>query len=218
MMLVLDSSGSMRRDAAAVMEAARVFARQLPGKDRVGVVTFADRPELTQDLTTIREFILQAIGQYRATGGTALYDAIGVSLDRLKKVEGRRAIVVLTDGRDEDNPGTGPGSTRTLEQLLEQLREVKATVYAIGLGPNVDKATLERLAAESSGEAYFPADVTALAGDYRRIVENLRRRYTISYTSTNRTYDGRWRKVEIIPKTEGITIEADGGYAGPTLE
>ena len=100
------------------MAAARAFARQLPGKDRVGVITFADRPELVQDLTAIREFILRAIGNYQATGGTALYDAVFASLERLKKAEGRTAIVVLTDGRDENNPGTGPGSVHTLDEVL----------------------------------------------------------------------------------------------------
>jgi VWFA-related protein len=217
-MLVLDSSGSMRKDQEAVMEAARVFARQLPGKDRVGVITFADRPVLTQDLSTVREFILAAIGRYQAAGGTALYDAVADALIRLRKTEGRKALVVLTDGRDEDNPGTGPGSTRSLDDVLATLGEVDSTVYAIGLGPNVDRETLEKLAAASSGEAYFPADVTSLGEDYRRILENLRRRYVISYTSTNRTYDGAWRQVEIRPKRDGIAIESSGGYFAPEPE
>jgi Ca-activated chloride channel homolog len=218
MMLVLDSSGSMRKDAAAVLEAARVFARQLPGKDRVGVITFADRPELTQDLTTVREFILAAIGKYQATGGTALYDAMYASLDRLQKAEGRTAIVVLTDGRDEDNPGKGPGSKHTVDEVVARLKEVKSTVYAIGLGPTVDRATLQRFAAESKGEAAFPLSVDGLGDEYRRILENLRRRYTISYTSTNRVYDGAWRRIEVRPKREGLVVEMAGGYQGPVLQ
>jgi VWFA-related protein len=218
MMLVLDSSGSMRKDQEAVMEAARVFARQLPGKDRVGVITFADRAVLTQDLSTVREFILAAIGRYQAAGGTALYDAIAEALIRLRKTEGRKAIVVLTDGRDEDNPGTGPGSVRSLDDVLATLGEVGSTVYAIGLGPNVDRETLEQIADASSGEAYFPADVTSLGDDYRRILENLRRRYVISYTSTNRTYDGAWRHVEIRPKRDDIAVQSAGGYFAPDPE
>ena len=218
MMLVLDSSGSMRRDQEAVMEAARAFARQLPGKDRVGVITFADRPVLTQDLSVVREFILAAIGRYQAAGGTALYDAIADALARLRKAEGRKAIVVLTDGRDEDNPGTGPGSVRSLDDVLGALEEVDATVYAIGLGPDVDRGTLERIAEVSSGEAYFPADVTVLGADYRRILENLRRRYVISYTSTNRTYDGAWRQVEIRPRRGDIAVQSAGGYFAPEPE
>jgi VWFA-related protein len=217
-MLALDASGSMRKDAEAATEAARAFARQLPGKDRVGLILFADRPRMAQDLTTIREFILRAIDQYQSAGGTALYDSIVDSLTRLRKTEGRKAVVVFTDGRDEDNPGTGPGSVHTLDQVLDQIKEVGATVYAIGLGPNVDRATLEKLAAVSSGEAYFPADVALLGDDYRRILENLRRRYVISYTSKNRKYDGAWRTVEIRPRRDGIAIDATDGYFAPQLE
>jgi Ca-activated chloride channel family protein len=215
LMLVLDQSGSMRKDAPAVMDAARTFARQMPGRDRVGVMLFADRPELVQDLSTIREFILRAINRYEANGGTALYDALLASLTRLKKAEGRTAIVVLTDGRDEDNPGTGPGSVATFDQVLSTLREVGSTVYAIGLGPNVDRENIQRLVEASSGEAYFPRDATLLGDDYRRILENLRRRFVISYTSTNRDHNGNWRKVEIVPTREGIAIDSPGGYFAP---
>jgi Ca-activated chloride channel family protein len=215
LMLVLDQSGSMKNDASAVMDAARTFARQMPGRDRVGVTLFADRPAMVQDLTTIREFVLRAIDKYVPAGGTALYDAVMTSLTRLRKAEGRTAIVVLTDGRDEDNPGTAPGSEHTLDDVLAALKEVGSTVYAIGLGPKVDRATLERLVEVSAGEAYFPADTTVLGEDYRRIVENLRRRFIITYTSTNRRHDGAWRKVQIVPTREGIAIDSTGGYFAP---
>src|SRR5690606_29456142 len=76
-LLLLDASGSMRRDQDQVKAAARTFAAQLPGRDRVGIVTFADRPTLTQDLSFVRERILWAIDGYAVGGGTALYDAIG---------------------------------------------------------------------------------------------------------------------------------------------
>jgi VWFA-related protein len=217
-MLVLDASGSMRRDAEAVKIAARAFAAQLPGKDRVGVITFSDRPVLTQDLSFIREFILWAIDRYAVSGGTALYDALDTALEKLRKAEGRTAVVLLTDGRDENGPGTGPGSVTSLDTVLATLAEAGSTVYAIGLGPNVDRATLERFAEVSSGEAYFPYDVTVLGEDYRRILENLRRRYLISYTSTNREHDGNWRRVEIRPKREGLAVQAADGYRAPTLD
>jgi VWFA-related protein len=218
-MLLLDASGSMRRDQDAVREAARTFAAQLPGKDRVGVVTFSEGAALTQDLSFVREFILYAIDRYQVGGGTALYDALMTALTRLQKAEGRTAIVLLTDGRDENNPGTGPGSRASLDDVLTRLSAVGTTVYAIGLGPTVDRSTLERIAEVSAGEAYFPADVSLLTDDYRRILENLRRRYVISYTSTNRTYDGRWRQVEIRPRRETFEVLAnEDGYLAPTLD
>ena len=74
---------------------------------------------------------------------------------------------------------------------------------------------LEELAQISGGEAYFPEDVSLLAADFNRILETLRRRYLISYTSTNSTRDGAWRKVEITSKKPGILVLSRGGYNAP---
>ena len=213
--LALDASGSMKKDAPAMVDAARRFVAALPAKDKLAVLLFADKPVLAHDLTTLREWALDAIGKYQANGGTALYDAVSESLTQLRKADARRVVVVFTDGRDENNPGTGPGSVHTLDEVLKSVRDVGATIYGIGLGPKVDKETIERLATASAGEAYFPADVTTLDGEYRRVLENLRRRYTISYTSTNVVHDGAWRKVEIRSKRTGVVIDSKGGYFAP---
>ena len=213
--LVLDASGSMKPGAAQVMEAARSFVRALPAKDSLAVLQFADKSALVQDLSTKREASLEAIDQYVANGGTALYDALVDSLARLRKVEGRRVVAILTDGRDENNPGTAPGSTHTLPDVLATLKEVGATVFTIGLGAKVDRPLLEQLAQVSGGESYFPDDVSSLDANYRRILENLRQRYIISYTSTNSTRDGAWRTVEIRSKREGVIVESKGGYFAP---
>ena len=123
--------------------------------------------------------------------------------------------MLLTDGRDEDNPGTGPGSLNTFAEALGELRDTEAVVYPIGLGPNIDPEVMEALAVESGGAAYFPQDVSTLAADYRRIVENLRRRYVITFTSTNSTRDGGWRDVEIRTRTPGTIVNSRGGYFAP---
>jgi hypothetical protein len=88
-------------------------------------------------------------------------------------------------------------------------------VFPIGMGPNVDRAYLEKVAELSMGDAYFPEDVTQLDANYGRILENLRRRYVISYTSTNDSRDGAWRKVEIKSLRDGIVVESRGGYFAP---
>jgi VWFA-related protein len=217
-LLVLDASGSMRADAPQVVEAARSFIAALPAKNSLGVMQFADKPELVQDLSTKRESSLAAVNDYQAAGGTALYDALWDSLARLKTEKARRAIVVLTDGRDEDNPGTGPGSVHSFNDVLKSLETSDTTVFGIGLGPRVDRTPLERLAEASGGEAYFPADVSSLSAEYRRILENLRRRYVVMYTSTNSAHDGGWRKVEFRATRPGLTFQSKGGYFAPSDE
>jgi Ca-activated chloride channel homolog len=219
--LTLDQSGSMRRVTDAVKDAAHRFVGSLRESDGLGVSLFADSPALTQDITKNRDEANEAVDQYVSKGGTALYDALGLGLERLRPVGGRRALVVLTDGRDENDAGTAPGSTRPFNDVLRLAREVDVTVFAIGLGANVDKEKLETLASTTGGLALFPSDVTTLDGQYQRIVENLRRRYLLSYTSTNTARDGKWRNVVIESREPRTHVHSRGGYFAPedgTLE
>ena len=94
-------------------------------------------------------------------------------------------VVVMTDGRDENNPGNGPGSTQSLADVRSQLKDSGATVFAIGLGTKVDAAPLKKLADLSGGRALLPQDVSELGAEFQRVVEDLRRRYVVGYTSTN---------------------------------
>jgi VWFA-related protein len=213
--LALDESGSMRKSAAAVVEAAHAFVGALRPEDSLAPLLFADQVFFEHDLTRDRDAANKAIDGYLATGGTALYDALSDALNRLKRVDGRRAIVVLTDGRDENNPGTAPGSLRTLDNVLALVKETDATIFAIGLGVKVDRPLLERLARLSGGQAYFPVEVSELRDQYRRIVENLRRRYVLSYTSTNIARNGAWRDVQIRSRSSDIVVTSRGGYFAP---
>jgi Ca-activated chloride channel family protein len=213
--LTLDQSGSMRRVVDSVKDAAHRFVDSLRTTDALGVSLFADSSALTQDLTKNRDEAHAAVDEYVSKGGTALYDALGQGLERLRPVEGRRALVVLTDGRDENDAGTAPGSVRPFNDVLRLAQEVDVTVFAIGLGPNVDREKLETLASTTGGLALFPTDVSALGGDYQRIVENLRRRYVMSYTSTNATRNGKWRNVEIQSRTAHTVVRSRGGYYAP---
>ncbi len=141
---------------------------------------------------------LQAIDAYVADGGTALYDALYDSLDQMSKVQGRRVVVVVTDGHDENAASNGPGSLRTWEDVLFKLAQVEATVYAVGLGSRDEpRATFNRSRTCRAAPRTFPSDVTKLAADYHKILDELRRRYVIGYESTNRARNGDWRKVDI---------------------
>jgi VWFA-related protein len=213
--MALDESGSMREAADAVKSAARSFVNALRDTDRLAVIRFSDRAELVHDLTLFRSEAMKAVEDYVPRGGTALYDALHAGLARLRRVDGRRVIVLLTDGRDENNAGNGPGSLVRFDDALAELEESEAIVYAIGLGPRVDRARLEQIARQSGGEAYFPAVVGDLAADYARVVENLRRRYVVGYTSSNSTRNGAWRSVEITARQDGVRVASRGGYFAP---
>ncbi|MCC7032023.1 MAG: VWA domain-containing protein [Acidobacteria bacterium] len=213
--MALDASGSMRPALEAVKAAATTFVQSLRPADPLALVQFSDRVVVEHELSTRRQLTLDAIAGHQALGGTALWDALHDSMAYLQRQPGRRAVVVLTDGRDENNPGTAPGSAHTLADVLAQVRDTETTVYAIGLGPRVDREGLARVAEASGGAAYFPEDVSQLADRYRRVVDDLRRRYLITYTSTNSTRDGAWREVQITTSRPGLVVRSVGGYNAP---
>jgi Ca-activated chloride channel family protein len=213
--LALDASGSMRRAAPIVQQTASNFVEAARAEDRLAVLMFADAPALAHKFTEKRQSSIQAITEYQPTGGTALYDALAESLIYLKSVQGRRAVVVLSDGRDENNPGTAPGSVRTLEEVLDLTRQVGAAIFTIGLGDRVDRDVLRQLSRESGGESYFSLDAEALGAQFDLVIENLRRRYVVSYTSTHADSDGRWRSVRIRPRRPNVAVAAQSGYFAP---
>jgi hypothetical protein len=86
--------------------------------------------------------------------------------------------------------------------------------FAPGLGPNVDRTTLQAIADASGGQASFPATVEHLAVEYARVVEDLRRRYVLSYASTDGTRDGSWRHVELT-SAQPVAFRSRGGYRAP---
>ena len=124
--------------------------------------------------------------------------------------------MILTDGKDENNPGTAPGSVKTLAEAVTLIKEAATTVFAIGLGPKVDQQTLETLVQSSGGESYYPQEVSTLAAEYHRVLEDLRRRFVIRYTSTNSKYDGSWRTVQVTSRRDGVVITSQTGYRAPS--
>jgi len=215
-MMALDASGSMKKSAARAQEAAREFIDAMRPEDQVGLMMFATKAESIQEPTDKREATRTAIDNYVADGGTALYDALYDSLVQLAKArDQRRVLVVVTDGIDENATSNGPGSLRSWDEVLDKLLQTDATVYAVGIGSRVERDRLRLLAERSGGAAYFPTDVSALANDYQKILDELRRRYVLGYQSTNRKRDGQWRTVEIRPRSRDIEVRSRGGYYAP---
>ena len=205
----------MRKSTDPLIAAARTFVEALRPEDKLQLLFFSDGVLEAHDFTTNRQLSFDALKTYRPSGGTALYDALSDAFAALKRVEGRRAVVVMTDGRDENNAGTAPGSHETLKTVLERVKEVEATVLPIGLGSNLDRTGLETLAQASGGLASFPADVSELQAQFVRTVENLRRRYVVGYTSTHAARDGSWRAVEIRSTSANHVIRSRSGYFAP---
>ncbi|MCK4271609.1 VWA domain-containing protein [bacterium] len=212
MAMVLDVSGSMKRHMRGVQGAAVQFVSQIRPVDRVMVIEFSDRAKVIQPFTSDANRLKQVIQKTKAQGGTALYDAVVMACDHLKREKGRTAIILLTDGKDEDKKGKKPGSVHTLEQAGQAAKETGVTIYSLGLGKGVAKEVLQDLAKKSGGRAYFPPTVEDLAEVYELVAKELRSQYSIGYSSTNRIRDRAWRMIEVkVPGTE-YTVRAKEGY------
>jgi Ca-activated chloride channel homolog len=213
--LAVDASGSMTRVSEMVRQAAAHFVDATRSEDRLAIVQFADKAALVADLQLERDEAHAVLAKYDPKGGTALYDALQLSMQRLSFIQGRRVVVVVTDGRDENAASTGSGSLATWEMVIDAAHAMDVTVYAIGLGSRVDRKRLQQLADLTGGEAYFTSDLANLDLEYRRVLEDSRRRYVLGYTSTNGKRDGSWRAVELRSRAKSLHIRSRGGYIAP---
>jgi Ca-activated chloride channel family protein len=224
--LLIDASNSMnlgnRIDLAR--RAAEDFVDRVEAGDRLAVLHFSDT--LHGDLEpTDRARARQAIAAIRAGGGTALYDAIAHTADALATIEGRRVIVLLSDGRDHAFDVNEPGSLFHFEEALEKTHRAEATVYTIGLGRHLDKEMdlagkrnlkdiLDTLALETGGRAWYPDRPGDLTGVYRQIVDDLRHQYSLGYSPANRARDGAWRRITVRARG-AVAVQARQGYYAP---
>ena len=150
--LVIDSSGSMEKGMPFVREAcAELFRGLMREKDRGFVLEFRDRPKFLQELTSDTGALQRASRDLRAEGATALYDAVILGLYQFRTLQGRKALVVVTDGDDNR-------SHVEYETLLRYARSAGAPIYFIAVNiPLTDfksRKVIHEIAKESGGEVF----------------------------------------------------------------
>jgi VWFA-related protein len=128
--IVLDTSGSMERKIGTAVTAVERFIRTIHRDDDIFLLTFSSRPEVRQDFTDDREKLARALRRITVGGGTSLYDAMDLSLDKIRDgIRDKKAILLLSDGEDTT-------SESTYEDALVAVRESELLVYALGISPN----------------------------------------------------------------------------------
>ncbi len=206
--VMLDVSASMVERLGVARDAALdLFGSQITPRDRAALVTFNDHPYLASDFTNDPGKLAGALAGLKAERGTALYDAIVFGLFYLNGIKGQRALLLLSDGKDES-------SRFSFDQALEYAQRSGVAVWAIGLGkqPGQARRALSRLAEQTGGSAFFIAEVDDLAGVYARILGELRSRYLITYQSTNASGSRRFRQIEVDSTAPGVSIRTLKGY------
>jgi Ca-activated chloride channel family protein len=212
--LMLDASGSMVTDLKLAQGAAIKFLNLLPEARDITLVDFDTEVRITRYPQRDFPRLVERIRQRKPDGWTALYDALATYLDGADQEDGRRILVMYTDGAD----------SRSVLQLNETLTLLKAspvTVYAIGLVQNTGSSrahlqmTMMQLVEATGGQAFFPSSMKEVEGAYDKVLAQIKGQYHLGYVSANTATDGAWRKVEIKVKRPGTRVRARKGYFAP---
>ncbi len=203
--ILLDTSGSMRDQMKEVHGAAGAFVDTLRDQDRALAITFDDKVFLIEDLTSDKAALKEAITSTEALGSTALYDALHAAYRKLREIQGRKAIVLLTDGDDTS-------SQFGFDRVLEEAKSQNVIVYGIGLGGEVRRGVLKDFSEETGGRSFSIKKASELADVYERIAEELRKQYFLTYSTSNQVWDGRWITVEARSRNEKLKVRARRGY------
>jgi VWFA-related protein len=208
-LLVMDVSGSMA--VAGKMEAAKAAARayveEMRPEDEAGLVSFSVEVDYVQPVTSDRQTLRAAIDGLTPGEDTAMYDALTRANEILASVEGRKAVIVLTDGMDNS-------SRVTMEQVLSGIGPAGLSISTIGLGDpgkagvsfeGLDEPALRGLADQTGGLYESVSDPSLLTGIYERFARTLQSEYAITYTSPGSLRDGVNRS---------ITVRLAGAAAG----
>ena len=219
--LLFDTSGSMGEDIQLARTAAIKFLNTLPEAVDVTLVDFDTEVRAARFTQADFPRLVERIRSRKPQGYTAIYDALGVYLDGSANDDGRTILVVFSDGGDTR-------SALRFSEALTLLRASDVTVYSIGLIQNqsasvktAQRASLTQLAEESGGQAFFPLSMRDVEKAYVAIEAQIRSQYTLGYLSTNTARDGRWRRVEVRVRREGLRgleVRTRKGYFAPFMK
>jgi Ca-activated chloride channel family protein len=210
--VMMDTSASMTNNLELLNRAAEQFLIRLHPTDKAQVGAFNDKIQLSGRFTSNRDELIDALDDLQFGNPTRLNDAIGVSLDTLEKIEGRRVVLVFTDGDDT-------ASKTSFRTVLERARDEEVMVYAIGLESEYLQGTrmtrtrpsrdLRRIADETGG-GYFELKRTAeLAPTFTRVAQELRSQYLLGFAPA--TLDGKLHKLDVRVKS-AHTVRARKSY------
>jgi Ca-activated chloride channel homolog len=249
--MMLDASGSVVPEISSLRDSAMKFIEGLDAKDKVSIMEFHSNVELIQDWTTNADDLRHAIswrfkpGMVRTKegnatyGSTSLYDAVYLATqEQLTKVEGRKAVIILTDGVDNS-------SKVTFEQSLSAIIKTGAVVYVISkarqmiseisrysgktgrifgtAGPaNEAIAMLEnaeklmtQLCIKTGGQIFSPLKESDMKDVYAQVARELKNQYIITYVPKNDKYDGSLRSVKVFLSRSGYTARTRDSYYSP---
>jgi VWFA-related protein len=217
--LIIDNSGSMREKRAKVEAASLALVKDSNPDDEVFVVNFNDEAfldlphnkEFTSDIKEMEE----ALTRIDSRGGTAMRDAIRMSIDHLKEKahKDKKVLVVVTDGNDNS-------SVITLENLVKAAQQSDTLIYGVGLLGDEERReaaraerALKSLGTATGGAVFFPKELAEVDKIAHQVAHDIRNQYTIEYSPSNTNMDGTFRQIKMLVKAPGNpTVRTRSGY------
>jgi Ca-activated chloride channel family protein len=217
--VMLDESGSMVNNIARVKDGAEQFLLRLLPEDRARIGSFEDKIVVSPEFTNNRSELIRFLKEELQYGnGTRLWDAVDFSMSALSELDGRRVVLVFTDGGDDP----GLGKHVSFGTVLKRAQAEGYMVYAIGFhskcrcGPGGrmietdPDPSLKRIAAESGGGYFELKEGADLASTFTRVAQELHSQYVIGFTPES--LDGKLHALQVRVKPPGMTARARKSY------
>lgn len=226
-MVLLDSSVSMEGvKLRAAVQGASAFFRGMQGLDEGKLLVFSDRVLHTTPFTTVPEVLTAGLPGIHARGGTAVADHLYLALQQIEARQGRRVVVLLSDGVDSH-------SVLRMARILERARHSQALIYWLQLPytegsegelPSLRGAwrtaeeyrrefeTLRRVVEESAGRIQILGSVADIEPAFREILRELREQYVLGYYPSHARRDGTFRRVRVKVDRSGTDVRCQSGY------
>jgi Ca-activated chloride channel homolog len=216
--VMLDTSGSMTGSLDLLRAAAEQFLIRLLPADKGVVGAFNDKIQFAGTFTSNRDELVGSLRDLDYGNPTRLFDAIDASLEQLRGIEGRRAILVFTDGEDTF-------SKASMGRVLERARTEEVMIYSIGLESNMvignqrirtrpDRG-LRKLSDETGGGYFELKKTDELGPTFTRVAQELHSQYSLAFTPVT---DGRVHKLDVVVKKPGMSARARKSYQAPAAQ
>jgi len=211
--VAMDISGSMGIAIEDLKAAVRQFVLKLKPVDQVTLVAFNEEMFVLTQRENDPAKLTAAVDRLTTWGGTTLYDAIIRSNELLSRQQGRRSLIVFSDGEDQS-------SQATFAVVDRALRGSDATLFMVALGRGREEAnlreTLDALAEPTGGRALFAEKPSELGDAFAQLLNELTNQYLLGFESTNTAKDGLWRRLEVEVPNTPYRVRARQGYFAPT--
>ncbi len=221
--VLLDSSFSMRGEyLRAALAGARTFVENMRQLDQAKVIVFSDHVLGTTPFTGDPEVVASAMKSVEATGGTAINDHLYLALKELDRRQGRRVVILLSDGVDVESVldmsdvDWKAGRTQTLIYWIRpsEVAQSSASYYSAWRNPEVHRREIDALKEIVQGSGGRIRDIDRIADApvaFREILDELREQYVVGYYPSRNLNDGAWHKVRVRVRG-GVRVRARDGY------